>query len=127
MNRQPLVTRDGWCVSTIFPATYENNPYAYRLSVFKPRYSNPYKVQYGDGDGLLFATHEDADRYCLEHGYLQVFYPGTWCPKHRRMHIFLGHRHGTMCHQDNRPEEPLEAQHVPIWKVRQRQEKFRAV
>lgn len=61
------VTRDGWSVSTTFPAGRNG----YRLNVRKHMDPACARHRKGDHDGRFFWTGDEATAFALERGYLQ--------------------------------------------------------
>ena len=91
-KRRNLVTNDDWNVSTCSPV-YVGDKFVpgVRLSVFSVRHGWNHQM-HGYGNGMVFATREEANKWCVDHGYLKPHYSGTWCPVHRCQHYFLGRR-----------------------------------
>jgi hypothetical protein len=122
VKREQTVTRDGWGVSTTSPVE-KDGVSGVELHVYKFPYQDRVLLQKGDGYGKWFKNSEQAWKWALEHGYLQPFVH-SWCPEHRTMHTFMGQRTG-FCPLRVESEQ-LQAQYVPIWKVREHQKKQKA-
>jgi hypothetical protein len=80
-HRESLVTWGNWSVSTCNPPM-RGGP-GYELSVIRHHGSGRFglplsqggtKFQYGFEHGRIFKTREEADQFCLEHGYLQRYF-----------------------------------------------------
>lgn len=48
------------------------------------------KFIYGEGNGKVFKTSDEASAWALSHGHTQIYYRRVWCLKHRCLHTFLG-------------------------------------
>lgn len=69
-NRLDTVTRDNWCVAYVSSSL---KPGVVELSVFRG-FINGEPVK-GEHDGRQFPTVEAAQRFALEHGYVQLYQP----------------------------------------------------
>lgn len=54
------------------------------------------RFQYGDANGMKFATSEEAWQYAFEHGYTTQ-YVKVWCRKCRELHRSIGGMKTSFC------------------------------
>lgn len=76
--RNSKVTNGKWGVSTTRATGVPGVTLSVYVNHYGPKTSDgKYHCQKGDGDGLTFDSHEQADAYTLEHGYSKRYSRNT--------------------------------------------------
>ena len=100
MRRVTTVTNGPWNVG----ATITGGEY--RISLFRKTPSGKF-YHHPEYDGMLM-EESAAKTWLLEHGFLQRWYRGVWCPTHRRLHRWCHSRTGPCATASGHPYDGCE-------------------